>query len=155
MAKQSVLPSDARSRSRRQYSFQVFLWDRLATLAEENAGLITRNRLLVDILEAREATTAPQTADDPDKFPMSALEQTGVGRPWEEHTLCVRRSSSERLDEHPHTLAAAGVRDATRGRTLSLRPSSFAASQQRSRPVRSRPSRRAGTLRSAMEHVAD
>ena len=56
-----------------------FLWDRLATLARETAGLATPNRLLVDILHARAAATEQEAAEDLEQFLSLPSEQTEVG----------------------------------------------------------------------------
>jgi hypothetical protein len=91
-----------------------FLWDRLATLARETAGLATPNRLLVDILHARAAATKQEAAEDLEQFLSLPSEQTGVGSRWEERNLRLPAGLRDRLDWHRRMLASAGVRDATR-----------------------------------------
>lgn len=91
-----------------------FLWDRLATLARETAGLATPGRLLVDILHARAAATEQDAAEDLEQFLSLPSEQTGVGSRWEEHNLRLPAELRDKLDGHRRMLASAGVRDATR-----------------------------------------
>jgi hypothetical protein len=89
-----------------------FLWDRLATLASETAGLATPNRLLVDILHAKAAVTTQQAAEDLEQFLCLPCERT-VGERWEERNIRLPAELRDRLDEHRRKFASAGVRDAT------------------------------------------
>jgi hypothetical protein len=94
------------------------LWDHLKGLASDSGGVVTPNRLLVDVLASRGPHTLEEAAEDLDRFLSLPAERSSVGGPWEERNVRLPIELRQRLDELRGRLAAAGLRHGTRAHLM-------------------------------------